>query len=454
MNVISDDRLAEKLAAAAGVDAQKAKTGLQAALELMKSRINLGAGLKFRSFADISPVDSDGNPKSAKVLALPSQEAASEIAKKMKCSESEAGKFIENIIKVIRDSMLKGDKLDLDGLFSLNVVEEKAKSLTDASGKEQIVHARRVISFTTSQKMKSGLGNGLSLKFVPDPALKAQIKSLKTMSILMLVPEKDPFVRTLEYHFARAGWDVNSLISTKEALEKVEAAGGAFLSIVDSKVADSQAFMEKLKCTLATGLVPMISVHGASADPKKAAEFRVCADQMVIEPFEVKQLLDKADNELARISEEEALFRQEVRIQFPTSEEDVNRANRLAARLFEQSGLNDEGQVALSAAFRESVGNAAQHGNRHRRDKTIEVLYLLDAEKITINVTDMGQGFDHKFYTQRGSGGDALGAARERHRQGKLGGLGIMLMLKCTDRLEYNDIGNSVTLIKRLNPPA
>jgi anti-sigma regulatory factor (Ser/Thr protein kinase) len=179
-------------------------------------------------------------------------------------------------------------------------------------------------------------------------------------------------------------------------------------------------------------------------------DFRVCPDQVVVQPFEVKALLDKAENELARVAEEKAIFRQEVLLRFATVDKCIDRANEFGAKLFERSGLDDEGQVAFCAAFREAIGNAAQHGNRFRKDKTIEVLYLLDQEKITVNVTDQGKGFDHKLYTHRGAGGDAIAAARERHQQGRLGGLGIMLMMKCTDKLEYNEAGNSVTLTKSL----
>ena len=49
-----------------------------------------------------------------------------------------------------------------------------------------------------------------------------------------------------------------------------------------------------------------------------------------------------------------------------------------------------------------------------------------------------------------GSTRDAISAARERHAQGRMGGLGIMLMLRCCDRLEYNQSGNQLTLTKFL----
>jgi anti-sigma regulatory factor (Ser/Thr protein kinase) len=106
----------------------------------------------------------------------------------------------------------------------------------------------------------------------------------------------------------------------------------------------------------------------------------------------------------------------------------------------------------MSAAFREGVVNAAQHGNKYKRDKKIEVQYLLDTEKITLVVHDQGGGFNHEMYVKSGATKDAISAARERHQQGRMGGLGIMLMLRCCDRLEYNNQGNQITLTKYLKP--
>ena len=39
-------------------------------------------------------------------------------------------------------------------------------------------------------------------------------------------------------------------------------------------------------------------------------------------------------------------------------------------------------------------------------------------------------------------------AARERYLAGGMGGLGIMLMIRCVDLVEYNDKGNRIILTK------
>ena len=94
------------------------------------------------------------------------------------------------------------------------------------------------------------------------------------------------------------------------------------------------------------------------------------------------------------------------------------------------------------------MDNAARHGNKNQERKLIDVIYLLDKEKVTVTVEDEGDGFDTELFLSRGREGNAVAAARERNQAGRVGGLGIMLMLKCVDDLEYNYIGNLVKLTK------
>ncbi|MCU0723830.1 MAG: ATP-binding protein [Planctomycetes bacterium] len=354
---------------------------------------------------------------------------------------------------MLTEAVLRGDRVEIERLVSLSAAEEKASVAQGEAGNRIITPARKVLSFALHADLKAQLGDARKLAFLPDPSLRDRIARLKASTILLVVPAEDFFTKTMAYHFRRAGWDFRVTTDCQKAIEQVEG-GETYQVIYDDPMPNSQALLERLKGDPATSRVPVIAMMPAGSDAKAVEGFRICPDQVVIQPFEVKALLDKAENELARVAEEKAIFRQEVLFRFATIDKCVDRANEFGAKLFEKSGLDDEGQVAFCAAFRESIGNAAQHGNRYRKDKFIEILYLLDSDKITANVTDQGKGFDHKLYTNRGAGGDAIAAARERHQQGRLGGLGIMLMMKCTDKLEYNDAGNSVTLTKLLKKKA
>jgi anti-sigma regulatory factor (Ser/Thr protein kinase)/nucleoid DNA-binding protein len=344
----------------------------------------------------------------------------------------QAEKVVDALIDSIKSNLLKGHQVVLKDFAAIKIVEKKAHIVKDPeTGHQYISPAEN------------------SVQFVPIDGFQKQIEGAKLSSIVLAVPSNDPFARVIEFHFSRVGWKVHIVNSREQCMGMLNQAG-AYLTIVDHGLPDSAKLIEDIKGTKATSMVPLITLYPGNKDPETSKEFLILGDEHLVEPFEVYTLLMLAESELARSSEEEVIFDQQVNFQFGTGEHNLDRANELGQRLFRASGLDEEGQVALAAAFREAVGNACQHGNKDNPEKLIKVLYLLDKEKITVVVQDEGQGFDHERFVLRGQTKDAQGAARERHEQGRVGGLGIMLMLKCTDKLEYNDVGNMITLTKNL----
>lgn len=341
-------------------------------------------------------------------------------------------RLVDALVEAVKDELLRGKQVVLKDFAAIKIVEKKAQIVKDpATGHQYISPAENIVSF------------------VPIDSFQRAIESAKLSSIILAVPDNDPFARVIEFHFSRVGWTVH-IVNNQQEAEQLLGKSGAYLTIVDHALPGSQELIQALKCSKATSMVPLIALYPADKDPENCQDFMVLGDEHLVEPFEVYTLLMLAESELARSSEEEIIFDQQVNFQFGTGEAHLESANELGNKLFKESGLDDEGLVALSAAFREAIGNAAQHGNRDNGEKLIKVLYLLDKEKITVVVQDEGTGFDHESYTLRAETKDSVSAARERHEQGRVGGLGIKLMLRCTDRLEYNDVGNMITLTKYL----
>ena len=107
--------------------------------------------------------------------------------------------------------------------------------------------------------------------------------------------------------------------------------------------------------------------------------------------------------------------------------------------------------MALYAAVKEGIDNAVRHGNLSDPAKTVDVNVLVDRKKITIIVEDEGNGFDFEYYLQRLDDEEAFEKAKRRILEEETrGGLGILLMYKCTDRLEYSGAGNILRLEKNL----
>jgi len=164
----------------------------------------------------------------------------------------------------------------------------------------------------------------------------------------------------------------------------------------------------------------------------------------------MQQLENIISNEIKRINLERKYFKHEVRFEFPPEMVYQDQAYDYLEKLAAHSGLSEEDQMGLCVSFREAVDNACRHGNKREKGKLTSIAYVVDREKVTVAVEDGGEGFDTSLYIEKKVSGDAVAVARSRHKEGRQGGLGIMLMLKSVDRLEYNREGNMVKLTKYL----
>jgi anti-sigma regulatory factor (Ser/Thr protein kinase) len=138
----------------------------------------------------------------------------------------------------------------------------------------------------------------------------------------------------------------------------------------------------------------------------------------------------------------------DVQFYIPSSEEEAENVYALSKELFRESSLSDDEADSLHTALREAIGNAIRHGNRNDPEKTVDFRCFRDEDKIICSVRDEGPGFDYKKALEKGKKGDAISAARERYMAGGLGGLGIMLMIRCVDLVEYNEQGNQIIITK------
>jgi serine/threonine-protein kinase RsbW len=347
---------------------------------------------------------------------------------------------LDAVFESVKKELLAGRRVLVDGAGAFSVGLEKPEIEQQPRGHRLIRPPGPAVLF-----------DGASAKFSPSDDLRKRLESFKASSIMLVVPDRDFFTKTLEYYFESAGWKIEVFTKLVDALGKIES-GRAYLVILDCLFEDYQKFCYALKMRRETTNTPLILLHPSEERWKVMKEVSIVGDENLIQPFEFRQLLDHADAEIMRAAEEELIFLQQINIHLPTEEASIEKVIDTVHKLLENSGLNEEGQVAMSAAFREAVVNAAQHGNKYKKDRKVEVQYLLDREKITAVVKDQGPGFNHQQFVKSGSTRDAISAARERHAQGRMGGLGIMLMLRCCDRLEYNQAGNQLTLTKFLKP--
>jgi two-component system, OmpR family, response regulator len=99
------------------------------------------------------------------------------------------------------------------------------------------------------------------------------------------------------------------------------------------------------------------------------------------------------------------------------------------------------------------VSNAIEWGNRKQKDLTVSISYELTDDALRFVVADEGPGFDPSHVPHAATEDDPVAHMEIREQLGlRDGGFGIMIARGMVDRVEYNDAGNQVTLIKYLRP--
>ena len=363
-------------------------------------------------------------------------------------NSADVQKVAAGLVDTLIAKVLRHDAVDLDGNFRGKLLDRKA-SIVPADGSHQgvksIAVSKRSLDLKPAPALLDAL-QGRAVNFESAGKLKDQLETARANKILLACKDgEDYFIKTIEYHFSKAGWIVEVVTKLDQAKQYL-IEDPISLIIVDCVMPEADQVVEYAKTHKKTSLVPILEMLPAGKEKEWFKTFRFLGNEQLSQPFEVKQMLELGERELERSTEEQAVFEQEVYFRFPTEDRWIDRANEIAARLFSDSGLNEGQQVQMCTAFREACSNAAQHGNRHRKDRFVDVEYYLDAKRLTVVVRDQGKGFDWRLYVAPEQG--AVDRVRDRRAQGKLGGLGIMLMTKCVDKIEYNDEGNRITLTK------
>jgi len=429
-----------EVARATGVDDATTKRVVDAILEFVRDSLVSGNAATINDMGTVRK--GAGNP-----VVVPSDASQNGVEAKHGLNGADVNKVAAGLTDALIAKVMRHDVVDLDGFGRMRLSERKASIVPDSShqGVKTIAVTKRSIDFSPAPAMIDAV-SGANLQFEAAGRLKEQLETARANKILLACKDaEDYFIKTIEYHFSKAGWIVEVVTAMDQAKQYL-IEDPISLIIVDCVMPEADQVVEYAKTHKKTSLVPILEMLPAGKEKEWFKTFRFLGNEQLSQPFEVKQMLELGERELERSTEEQAVFEQEVYFRFPTEDKWIDRANEIAARLFADSGLNEGQQVQACTAFRESCSNAAQHGNRHRKDRFVDVEYYLDAKRVTVVVRDQGKGFDWRLYIAPAEG--AVDRVRDRRAQGKLGGLGIMLMTKCVDKVEYNDEGNRITLTK------
>lgn len=370
-------------------------------------------------------------------LATVTREAlARRAAAKVGLPEETAEKLVGAFLDSVEESLLQGERIDLGGLLDLGVVVEPARIRRDQAGRfAEIAPAR--------SRLDVQVGG----------TLRDRLASQRTAAILLAMPKEGFFGEILAEHFARLGWQVRR-VDGAEAIRTELEGPRPYLLVCDHSFPDRDELVLRLKTQWRTNTIPVVTMHRRNEDLDHPSRLLVKSDLSAVEPIAVHPFLRQVDQVLARASEESVFFERQLAMRFPAREEEILRAFDVSDSFFKDSGFRGDPLVGLTTAFREAVRNAEIHGSREDAARSIDVELLLDREKLTASIEDEGPGFDHASYRQTLGASAPISVARKRHKTGGVGGLGIYLMERCADKVEYSERGNRVTITKMRAAPA
>jgi len=90
----------------------------------------------------------------------------------------------------------------------------------------------------------------------------------------------------------------------------------------------------------------------------------------------------------------------------------------------------------LLIATLEAANNAITHGNKLNEDKQVEIVFVMDDQKILLTVKDEGSGFDYSNIP------DPTSPENVENMSGR----GVFLMTKLSDIIEFENSGSLVRM--------
>ncbi len=112
--------------------------------------------------------------------------------------------------------------------------------------------------------------------------------------------------------------------------------------------------------------------------------------------------------------------------------------------ILKEMEFDEEAQEHVNLAVIEAGTNAIKHGNKEDIDKTATFEFIIDDEKLTIIITDEGEGFEREEVANPLDPENLL----------KDSGRGLFLMEACMDEVAYSENGTIVKMVKLRNSPS
>lgn len=242
------------------------------------------------------------------------------------------------------------------------------------------------------------------------------------------------------------GVEVAAVTSPEGASDLPSKAGDASFVVIDQSLPFAAELMVKLKAGVDgpdRDRLPIVAVGTPNG--------LRCVPDTHLATATASQIVEVGKSILMRRARQRRLFDQEAVLEVPTTPEYVEKAGELLDQLIGAAGYSDEDGVKLGQTIREAIGNAAEHGNKNDPELLIHINFLRSTDRLTVVITDEGNGFDTENFLNRAEQVSALEHTRSRRgNEQRPGGLGVFIMKKTCDEIMFNTSGNAIYLMKFL----
>jgi anti-sigma regulatory factor (Ser/Thr protein kinase) len=177
----------------------------------------------------------------------------------------------------------------------------------------------------------------------------------------------------------------------------------------------------------------------------------VGANAYVTKPYGVDDLFEAISAARAwRTSMEQRALHGEIHVELNSEITLLKDLNDFLMLVCQSTPMQQEQVIQIRQAVMEMAHNAIEWGNRHQSDRLVQITYRIHSDRLEIVVQDQGPGFDRNHLPHAAVPDDPFSHLDVREKLGlRAGGFGLLICQGMVDEMQYNDVGNEVTLIKR-----
>ena len=275
----------------------------------------------------------------------------------------------------------------------------------------------------------------------------------------LLFIDADPAVhQTLADILKREDRHIQDAYNGTEALERLRS--GRFDLVVAGQSRNGSDGLRLVRQVRALQPGTPVIVTGAPDPQRVARAIRARAYSYVHQPLGDGQLSEVAhqalnspawQDDIRVVSARPEWVTLDVRCKMEVAERTTHFLRELCADL--PSPVRDD----VTAAFRELLMNAIEHGGKSNPAKRVRVSLMRAARSLIVHIHDPGKGFSLDLLPHAAISNpddSPIKHVEVRAEEGRRpGGFGILMTRNLVDELLYNERGNSVLFVKYLHEP-